>query len=117
MGFPDCRDCHRVYSHTFRDTKEQIPYRADGKQLGIIPDAKKEQPQVTKTAAQSAIDSHKKKRNYLLLGVLAIALAAFFYRCFGNDWISIGIFTACIVFPVSILLEARLRRLNATVFS
>ena len=96
----------------FETQKNKYLIGPDGKQLGIIPDAKKEQPQVTKTAAQSAIDSHKKKRNYLLLGVLAIALAAFFYRCFGNDWISIGIFTACIVFPVSILLEGSLTKIE-----
>ena len=84
----------------------------DGKQLGIIPDAKKEQPQATKTAAQSTTHNSKKKRNYLLLGVLTIALAVFFYWCFGNDWISIGIFTACIVFPVSILLEGSLTKIE-----
>ncbi len=49
-------------------------------------------------------------RNYLLLALLAIALAGFFYWCFGDDWISIGIFTACIVFPVSILLEGSLTK-------
>lgn len=44
------------------------------------------------------------------LALLAIALAGFFYWCFGDDWISIGIFTACIVFPVSILLEGSLTK-------
>ena len=57
-----------------------------------------------KTVQQTAIDKDKKMRNNLLLGALTIALALFFYWCFGNDWVSIGIFTACIVFPVSILL-------------
>ena len=66
----------------------------------------------TKTAAQSTTHNSKKKRNYLLLGVLTIALAVFFYWCFGNDWISIGIFTACIVFPVSILLEGSLTKIE-----
>lgn len=46
------------------------------------------------------------------MGVLTIALAVFFYWCFGNDWISIGIFTACIVFPVSILLEGSLTKIE-----
>ncbi len=96
----------------FETQKNKYLIGPDGKQLGIIPDAKKEQPQATKTAAQSTMHNSKKKRNYLLLGVLTIALAVFFYWCFGNDWISIGIFTACIVFPVSILLEGSLTKIE-----
>ena len=96
----------------FETQKNKYLIGPDGKQLGIIPDAKKEQPQATKTAAQSTTHNSKKKRNYLLLGVLTIALAVFFYWCFGNDWISIGIFTACIVFPVSILLEGSLTKIE-----
>ncbi len=52
----------------------------------------------------------RQKRNHLLLGLLTVILAGLFYGCFGNDWISIGIFTACIVFPVSILLEGSLTK-------
>lgn len=96
----------------FETQKNKYLIGPDGKQLGIIPDAKKEQPQATKTAAQSTTHNSKKKRNYLLLGILTIALAVFFYWCFGNDWISIGIFTACIVFPVSILLEGSLTKIE-----
>ena len=96
----------------FETQKNKYLIGPDGKQLGIIPDAKKEQPQATKTAAQSTTHNSKKKRNYLLLGVLTIALAVFFYWRFGNDWISIGIFTACIVFPVSILLEGSLTKIE-----
>ncbi len=96
----------------FETQKNKYLIGPDGKQLGIIPDAKKEQPQATKTTAQSTTHNSKKKRNYLLLGVLTIALAVFFYWCFGNDWISIGIFTACIVFPVSILLEGSLTKIE-----
>ena len=89
----------------FETQKNKYLIGPDGKQLGII-------PQATKTAAQSTTHNSKKKRNYLLLGVLTIALAVFFYWCFGNDWISIGIFTACIVFPVSILLEGSLTKIE-----
>ena len=73
----------------FETQKNKYLIGPDGKQLGIIPDAKKEQPQATKTAAQSTMHNSKKKRNYLLLGVLTIALAGFFYWCFVNDWVSI----------------------------
>ena len=51
-------------------------------------------------------------RNNLLLGALTIVLALFFYWCFGNDWVSIGIFTACIIFPVSILLDGSLTKIE-----
>ena len=43
---------------------------------------------------------------------MAVVLALFFYGCFGNDWISIGIFTACIVFPASILMDGSLTKIE-----
>ena len=96
----------------FETQKNKYLIGPDGKQLGIIPDAKKEQPRSASNTEHPVVDSSKKKRNYLLLGALTIALAIFFHQCFGNDWISIGIFTACIVFPVSILLEGSLTKIE-----
>lgn len=96
----------------FETQKNKYLNGPDGKQLGIIPDAKKEQPQTAKTAQQTAIGKNNTLFNYLLLGALTVALVSFFYWCFGNDWISIGIFTACIVFPVSILLEGSLTKIE-----
>ena len=96
----------------FETQKSKYLIGPDGKPLGIIPDAKREQPKEHKTVQQTAIDKDKKMRNNLLLGALTIALALFFYWCFGNDWVSIGIFTACIVFPVSILLDGSLTKIE-----
>ncbi len=96
----------------FETQKNKYLIGPDGKQLGIIPDAKKEQPRSASNTEHPVVDSSKKRRNYLLLGALTIALAIFFHQCFGNDWISIGIFTACIVFPVSILLEGSLTKIE-----
>ena len=97
----------------FETQKNKYLIGPEGQQLGIIPDSKKEQPQAAaKTAGEVAIDKSKKLRNYLLLGLLTVALATFFYWCFGDEWISIGIFTACIVFPVSILLEGSLTKIE-----
>ena len=96
----------------FETQKNKYLIGPDGKPLGIIPDAKREQPKEHKTVQQTAIDKDKKMRNNLLLGALTIALALFFYWCFGNDWVSIGIFTACIVFPVSILLDGSLTKIE-----
>ena len=94
----------------FETQKNKYLIGPDGKPLGIIPDARKERPQADNTARKSAHANGRPMRNYLLLALLAIALAGFFYWCFGSDWISIGIFTACIVFPVSILLEGSLTK-------
>lgn len=96
----------------FETQKSKYLIGPDGKPLGIIPDARKEQPKRDSATQKSAHANGRKRCNYLLLGLLTIALAAFFYRCFGNDWISIGIFTACIVFPVSILLEGSLTKIE-----
>ena len=96
----------------FETQKSKYLIGPDGKPLGIIPDAKREQPKEHKTVQQTAIDKDKKMRNNLLLGALTIALALFFYWCFGNDWVSIGIFTACIIFPVSILVDGSLTKIE-----
>ena len=96
----------------FETQKNKYLIGPDGKPLGIIPDARKEQPKADNTGRKDTDAGSRKTRNYLLLSLLAIVLAGFFYWCFGNDWISIGIFTACIVFPVSILLEGSLTKIE-----
>ena len=96
----------------FETQKSKYLIEPDGKPLGIIPDARKEQPKADNTGRKATDAGSRKTRNYLLLSLLAIVLAGFFHWCFGNDWISIGIFTACIVFPVSILLEGSLTKIE-----
>lgn len=96
----------------FETKKNKYLIDPDGQPLGIIPDSKKEQPQVAKILQRNEVGRNNKKRNYLFLALLSIALAGFFYWCFGDDWISIGIFTACIVFPVSILLQGSLTKIE-----
>ena len=96
----------------FETQKNKYLIGPDGKPLGIIPDARKEQPKADNIGRKATDAGSRKTRNYLLLSLLAIVLAGFFYWCFGNDWISIGIFTACIVFPVSILLEGSLTKIE-----
>lgn len=98
----------------FETQKNKYLIGPDGQPLGIIPDARKGKPKssTTQADAQPVADSSTRRRNYVILGALAVALAVFFHWCFGNDWISIGIFTACIVFPVSILLEGSLTKIE-----
>lgn len=96
----------------FETQKNKYLIGPDGNQLGIIPDARTGRQKTDPTWQQAATNHRKKTRNYLLLALLTVVLALFFYACFGNDWISIGIFTACIVFPVSILLEGSLTKIE-----
>ncbi len=98
MGIPDCSNFYSIYHSYIRNAKNKYLIGPDGQQLGIIPDAKKDQPKVEKTIQQTAVNNNKKKRNYLLLGLLAIILAIFFYWCFGDDWISIGILPPALYF-------------------
>ena len=96
----------------FETQKNKYLIGPDGEQLGIIPDAKKGQTLEAKDTCLSETEKNKRKRNYLLLGLLALVLAATFYWSFDGDWISVGIFTACIVLPVSILLEGSLTKIE-----
>ena len=65
----------------FETQKNKYLIGPDGKPLGIIPDARKERPQADNTARKSAHANGRPMRNYLLLALLAIALAGFFYWC------------------------------------
>ena len=47
----------------FETQKNKYLVDPDGKQLGIIPDTKKEQPKVEKTTQQTKVDNSRKKRN------------------------------------------------------
>lgn len=96
----------------FESQKNKYLIGPDGEQLGIIPDAKKGQTLEAKDTCLSETEKNKRKRNFLLLGLLAVVLAAIFYWSFDGDWISVGIFTACIVLPVSILLEGSLTKIE-----
>ena len=83
----------------------------DGQPLGIVPDARKE-TEGKAIKAQTPEEARRKRRNLWICSAMAVVLALFFYGCFGNDWISIGIFTACIVFPASILMDGSLTKIE-----
>lgn len=57
------------------------------------------------------MDKRTKVRNIIIITALTVALIAFSYA-FSDDWISVGIFTACIVFPVLILLDGSLTKVE-----
>lgn len=58
------------------------------------------------------MDKRTKVRNIIIITALTVALIAFFSYAFSDDWISVGIFTACIVFPVLILLDGSLTKVE-----
>ena len=95
----------------FETQKNRYLIGPDGQQLGIVPDARKE-AEGTSVKAQTPEELRRKRRNLWICSAMAVVLALFFYGCFGNDWISIGIFTACIVFPASILMDGSLTKIE-----
>ncbi len=93
----------------FQTQKNRYLTGPDGQQLGVTPDARKTDE---KARSQTPEDARRKRRNLWICGAMAVVLALFFHRCFGNDWVSIGIFTACIVFPAGILTDGSLTRIE-----
>ena len=63
-------------------------------------------------SGEPKMDKGTKIRNTVIITVLTIALLVFFSYAFSGDWVSIGIFTACIVFPVLILLDGSLTKIE-----
>lgn len=110
----------------FQTQKNKYLIAPNGEQLGIIPDAKRDKMnKEAKTSEEiknnqegismqqdTQTAKRKEKRKYYLLALLTIALGSFFYYCFGDEWISIGIFTACIIFPISILMDSSLTKIE-----
>lgn len=61
----------------FETQKNKYLIGPDGKPLGIIPDAQKEKPEAALDTTQTVNKHSRKKRNYLLLGLLVVILAGF----------------------------------------
>lgn len=96
----------------FESQKNRYLIGPDGSQLGIVPDARKEQADGEKPKATATTTGKQRWRDNAVRIALAVALIAFFHWCFGNDWISIGIFTACIVFPFMVLQDRSLTKIE-----
>ncbi|MBQ8673422.1 MAG: peptide MFS transporter [Bacteroides sp.] len=93
----------------FESQKNKYLIAPDGTPLGIVPDARKESAATDRRdAKEEPVQQKSRTKDYVVRLLLTAGLAAFFYWCFGNDWISIGIFTACIVFPFMVLQDRSL---------
>ena len=97
----------------FETQKNKYLFSPSGEPIGIIPDAKREKKEdKADHISHPKMDKRTKVRNTLVITILTIALIAFFNYAFEGDWVSIGIFTACIVFPVLILLDGSLTKIE-----
>jgi POT family proton-dependent oligopeptide transporter len=85
----------------------------DGKQLGVLPDARQQALSAEQAKSASAGEQGSRKwRNLGILAALALVFGTLFYLWLGDDWVSVGIFTACLVFPISILLDSSLTKIE-----
>ena len=97
----------------FETQKNKYLFSPSGEPIGIIPDAKREKKEeIAEHISHPKMDKRTKIRNTLVITILTVALIAFFNYAFEGDWVSIGIFTACIVFPVLILLDGSLTKIE-----
>ncbi len=99
----------------FETQKNKYLFSPSGEPIGIVPDAKREKKEdvETKVGADNQNANGKNRwRNAGIAVLLTVGLLAFFCYAFPGDWVSIGIFTACIVFPVLVLLDGSLTKVE-----
>ncbi|MDR0895192.1 MAG: peptide MFS transporter [Prevotellaceae bacterium] len=99
----------------FETQKNKYIVSPTGEQIGIIPNAKKNAQsakELSSAATETAGREKIKWGNVCILCGMALSLGVIFYKLFDGDWVSVGIFTACIVLPVSILLDETLTKIE-----
>lgn len=95
----------------FETQKNKFIISPSGEPLGLAPD-KKKRSELDKKEECPVMTKQQKMRNVFILSVLTLLLAGLFHYLFDGDWISVGIFTACIIFPVMILLDGSLSKIE-----
>lgn len=95
----------------FETRKNKYIVSPDGKPLGLPP-KKKTGVEAGGQDERPVRTKQQKFRNVAVLTLLAVALAGLFHYLFGDDWVGIGIYTACIVLPVTILLDGSLTKME-----
>ena len=97
----------------FETQKNKYLIGPSGEPLGVLPDALRKQP-AAKAAPTPTAKAPKKgqTKKYIFLGIMTLFLLVAFNLLFGNDWVSIGIFTACIVIPISIFMDDSLTKIE-----
>ena len=95
----------------FETQKNKYIVSPNGEPLGLVP-TKKTDIQADAQADRPKQSKQQKVRNAFILTLLTIGLMALFYYLFDADWIAVGIFTACIIFPAMILLDGSLTKIE-----
>lgn len=101
----------------FQTQKNKYLIGPNGEAIGITPDAKQkgnaaqQQAKEELTPEERAAKQKKQRSDYLKLSLLTAVLIGLFSILF-DDWVSVGIFTACIVCPVSIMMDDKLTKIE-----
>lgn len=96
----------------FETQKNKYIVSPTGEPLGLVPQKKAETQADDKQKERPIMTKQQKIRRASILTLLAVGLAALFYYLFDGDWIAVGIFTACIIFPAMILLDGSLTKIE-----
>jgi POT family proton-dependent oligopeptide transporter len=96
----------------FETQKNNYLVSPSGEPLGLAPKKKTGADADSQQAERPAQTKQQKMRRAFVLLLLTAVLAVIFYSLFGDDWIGIGIYTACIVLPVTVLLDGSLTKIE-----
>lgn len=95
----------------FQTQKNKYLISPSGGQIGIVPDAKRPE-KLTDDKPVKEEPSGRKAVKAVIIAFLTLLFGFIFYLLFGDDWIGVGVFTACIIFPVLVLLDSSLTRVE-----
>lgn len=113
MGIPCSRNQTLFTVVLFETQKNKYLFSPSGEPIGIIPGRQREKKEdKAGHISHPKMDTRTKVRNAVIITILTAVLLSFFGYIFSGDWISVGIFTACIVFPVLILLDGSLTKIE-----
>lgn len=96
----------------FETQKKKYLVDSEGNPIGVIPDSRLNPHKEDTKESRVTLTRSQRIRRAIIISIMTVALIAFFSYCFGDDIISILIFTACIVFPAVILLDPTLTKIE-----
>ena len=100
----------------FQSQKAKYLINPDGQPIGIEPDAKKRPAESAKEEKPLTPEELRalqiKRRNSRIKLSIITAIAASIFTMLFDDWVSVGIFTACIACPASIMMDNKLTKIE-----
>ena len=94
----------------FQTQKNKYLVGPTGESIGIIPDARRRDAQAP--AAQAAAAPRKSRRTRFIMVLQSLFWISLFTYLFPDDWVSICIFSACLIIPIGILLDGSLTKIE-----